>query len=79
MKKAQRTKIKSSKAVPSSGAILDAKSRLAAHEAETGNLKHGPHVRNAPKVGRNAKCPCGSGKKYKNCHINTRIPLNTNK
>ena len=23
---------------------------------------------NAPKVGRNAPCPCGSGKKYKRCH-----------
>ena len=22
----------------------------------------------APKVGRNDPCPCGSGKKYKNCH-----------
>jgi len=21
-----------------------------------------------PKVGRNVPCPCGSGKKYKNCH-----------
>jgi preprotein translocase subunit SecA len=21
-----------------------------------------------PKVGRNDACPCGSGKKYKNCH-----------
>ncbi|MYF90782.1 MAG: preprotein translocase subunit SecA, partial [Gemmatimonadetes bacterium] len=21
-----------------------------------------------PKVGRNAPCPCGSGKKYKRCH-----------
>ncbi len=20
------------------------------------------------KIGRNEKCPCGSGKKYKNCH-----------
>ena len=20
------------------------------------------------KVGRNSQCPCGSGKKYKNCH-----------
>jgi uncharacterized protein YchJ len=26
-----------------------------------------PFVRNAPKVGRNEPCPCGSGKKYKNC------------
>ena len=25
-------------------------------------------VREAPKVGRNDPCPCGSGKKYKNCH-----------
>jgi preprotein translocase subunit SecA len=25
-------------------------------------------VRSAPKVGRNAPCPCGSGKKFKNCH-----------
>ena len=27
-----------------------------------------PVVRNQPKVGRNAPCPCGSGKKYKRCH-----------
>jgi len=27
-----------------------------------------PYVRNAPKVGRNDPCPCGSGKKYKQCH-----------
>jgi preprotein translocase subunit SecA len=25
-------------------------------------------VREAPKVGRNDPCPCGSGKKYKSCH-----------
>lgn len=25
-------------------------------------------VRNTPKVGRNEPCPCGSGKKYKQCH-----------
>jgi preprotein translocase subunit SecA len=25
--------------------------------------------REAPKVGRNDLCPCGSGKKYKNCHM----------
>lgn len=27
-----------------------------------------PVTRNTPKVGRNDACPCGSGKKYKNCH-----------
>ena len=26
-----------------------------------------PHIRSAPKVGRNDPCPCGSGKKYKKC------------
>jgi len=25
-------------------------------------------VREGPKVGRNEPCPCGSGKKYKQCH-----------
>ncbi len=27
-----------------------------------------PFVRQTPKVGRNDPCPCGSGKKYKQCH-----------
>ena len=27
-----------------------------------------PYVREAPKVGRNDPCPCGSGKKFKKCH-----------
>jgi len=27
-----------------------------------------PFVREVPKVGRNDLCPCGSGKKYKQCH-----------
>lgn len=25
------------------------------------------YIRENPKIGRNDKCPCGSGKKYKNC------------
>jgi preprotein translocase subunit SecA len=28
----------------------------------------GTFVRSERKVGRNEPCPCGSGKKYKNCH-----------
>lgn len=28
-------------------------------------------VREFKKIGRNEKCPCGSGKKYKNCCMNT--------
>ena len=37
-------------------------------------MSHGSHVAteplgdNVPKVGRNDPCPCGSGKKYKQCH-----------
>ena len=34
------------------------------HEEEA---KQKPDVREAPKVGRNDPCPCGSGKKYKQC------------
>jgi preprotein translocase subunit SecA len=30
--------------------------------------KQEPFVRDVPKVGRNEPCPCGSGKKYKQCH-----------
>jgi preprotein translocase subunit SecA len=36
-----------------------------------GNRPQGPvgPIRNeGPKIGRNDPCPCGSGKKYKNCH-----------
>ena len=25
-------------------------------------------IKVGPKIGRNDPCPCGSGKKYKNCH-----------
>jgi preprotein translocase subunit SecA len=30
--------------------------------------EHKPFVRQEQKVGRNDPCPCGSGKKYKQCH-----------
>ncbi|MCI0652578.1 MAG: SEC-C domain-containing protein [Planctomycetes bacterium] len=30
----------------------------------------GPYMRDAPKVGRNDPCPCGSGRKYKRCCLN---------
>ena len=29
---------------------------------------HTPYVREGRKIGRNEPCPCGSGKKYKQCH-----------
>ncbi len=37
-------------------------------EAAAPEENTGPITRQAPKVGRNDPCPCGSGKKYKQCH-----------
>ncbi|VTS06731.1 preprotein translocase subunit SecA [Tuwongella immobilis] len=31
-------------------------------------------IRSGPRVGRNDPCPCGSGKKYKNCHMRIDSP-----
>jgi preprotein translocase subunit SecA len=36
--------------------------------AEAEKVPEHPFVRAAHKVGRNELCPCGSGKKYKQCH-----------
>ncbi len=40
----------------------------AAASAPQGNQQKTQPVVNGPKVGRNDPCPCGSGKKFKNCH-----------
>ena len=42
-------------------------------QREAASARQGEHqpvmpVKAAPKIGRNDPCPCGSGKKYKNCH-----------
>ncbi len=37
-------------------------------EGEEADDAHQPVVRDERKVGRNEPCPCGSGKKYKQCH-----------
>ena len=47
------------------GANVDG-DRQAAMQAQ-GEKKVETIVRERPKVGRNAPCPCGSGKKYKQC------------
>lgn len=38
------------------------------NDAELGALRHFA-AGSAPAVGRNAACPCGSGRKYKQCHL----------
>ena len=41
----------------------------AAHaQTSRGSVERRPIVNNQPRVGRNDPCPCGSGKKFKNCH-----------
>jgi preprotein translocase subunit SecA len=61
------------------GAADDAEAQAAAAQAAQGGVPQGARapqqpmpaqrpVRVAPKVGRNQPCPCGSGKKFKNCH-----------
>jgi preprotein translocase subunit SecA len=37
-------------------------------DAETVNKKPPSLADEVPRMGRNAQCPCGSGKKYKHCH-----------
>ena len=34
------------------------------------NLEKNQENKSEKKVGRNEKCPCGSGKKFKHCHGN---------
>ena len=43
-------------------------------EGFVGDEPPGTIVRHGPKIGRNDPCPCGSGKKYKKCCINKRVP-----
>ena len=38
------------------------------HGEEEPQENHTPYVREGRKIGRNEPCPCGSGKKYKQCH-----------
>lgn len=41
---------------------------MAEDGAEGGEAAVTPYVREGRKIGRNEPCPCGSGKKYKQCH-----------
>ena len=51
--------------------IEELEKQLEAHRAAVAQENSGqlsPQREKRPKVGRNAPCPCGSGKKYKHCH-----------
>jgi preprotein translocase subunit SecA len=46
----------------------DASSANAVSDSDPSPAQPQPVTRSQPKVGRNDPCPCGSGKKYKQCH-----------
>jgi preprotein translocase subunit SecA len=52
----------------SAGALPSGEMQEAADQTQGEAAKVKTIVREAPKVGRNDLCPCGSGKKYKKCH-----------
>jgi preprotein translocase subunit SecA len=54
---------------PGSGMLSDDQSQ--AISGSDAPQKSEPIRNRAPQVGRNDPCPCGSGKKYKNCHMRT--------
>ena len=45
----------------------EAEQRAAANAPQNGPQKVMP-IKSGPRIGRNDPCPCGSGKKFKNCH-----------
>jgi uncharacterized protein YecA (UPF0149 family) len=38
------------------------------HRTHVVNFPNSDNPQQPPKIGRNQKCPCGSGKKWKYCH-----------
>jgi preprotein translocase subunit SecA len=60
-RRAQVMEFKHADAPALSGAQQAAQGAATAAAAE-------PFVREGRKIGRNEPCPCGSGKKYKQCH-----------
>jgi preprotein translocase subunit SecA len=50
------------------GAAMPQAAAVATAGAEAMAQAHTPVLRDQPKVGRNDPCPCGSGKKFKQCH-----------
>jgi preprotein translocase subunit SecA len=61
---ARRRKDEQMKFQHAEASALGARSEGGSEEAE----QHTPFVRDGRKVGRNEPCPCGSGKKFKQCH-----------
>jgi len=59
--------IESHNSALSFGNMATQQQQAARQSANAGAVSPVQVIRTAPKVGRNDPCPCGSGKKYKNC------------
>ncbi len=60
------------KALPVPGSQQDQNAQAIAN-SQGGDKKAEPIRNRSEKVGRNDPCPCGSGKKYKNCHMRSAV------
>jgi preprotein translocase subunit SecA len=49
--------------------LIQQKKDEAAERERLASMPKQPYRRDEPRVGRNDPCPCGSGKKYKKCHM----------
>ena len=49
-------------------ALVESRDENAVEEQNAKQKPKAQPIRVEPKIGRNDPCPCGSGKKYKNCH-----------
>ncbi|MNY60710.1 preprotein translocase subunit SecA [compost metagenome] len=54
--------------VKATKAELESPIGVSAEDVDTRDLGPTQPIRNENAIGRNDDCPCGSGKKYKNCH-----------
>jgi len=65
----KRGEVKRQEAAKITGAALEAIHSVdGGQRMEDGTKANRTVVNEEPKIGRNDPCPCGSGKKYKNCH-----------
>jgi preprotein translocase subunit SecA len=55
--------------VAANGASIRGQQEVAIANSQQGTKKPEPIRNRGERVGRNDPCPCGSGKKYKNCHM----------
>jgi len=65
------------------GMIVDKMKRLVQRKKEDqlererlASIPPKPFRREEPRIGRNESCPCGSGKKFKKCHMGRESELN---